>query len=122
MTSTSSAMTVSVQNGFWGMNRKLLTALRELPGWELTPDALAKTFTFDRFRSALLFVERVGDSAEGPAEVAGHHPHIDIRSGTVRIAISSRGDGWSHADVVLARRIEHLQGEHGHPVGMAGPT
>jgi 4a-hydroxytetrahydrobiopterin dehydratase len=97
-------------------------ALRELPGWELTPDALAKTFTFDTFRSALLFVERVGDSAEGPAEAAGHHPHIDIRSGTVRIAIPSRGDGWTHADVVLARRIERLRGEHGHPVGMAGPT
>ena len=97
-------------------------ALRQLPGWELTPDALAKTFTFDGFHSAMLFVERVGEQAEGAAEVAGHHPHIDIRSGTVRIAIPSGGSGWTHEDIVLARRINRLTGEHGHPVGLAGPS
>jgi 4a-hydroxytetrahydrobiopterin dehydratase len=98
-------------------------ALRRLPGWERTPDSLAKTFTFDTFRSALLFVERVGDSTENAAEVAGHHPNIDIRSSTVRIAIPSRGgSGWTHADMMLAHRIERLRGEHGHPVGLAGPS
>jgi 4a-hydroxytetrahydrobiopterin dehydratase len=97
-------------------------ALRQLPGWELMPDALAKTFAFDSFRSAMLFVERVGESAEGAAEVAGHHPDIDIRSNTVRIAIPGRENGWTRADIVLASRINRLRGEHGHPVGLAGPS
>ena len=71
----------------------------------------------------MLFLERVGEGAEGMAEVAGHHhPHIDIRSGTVRIAIPSSGGGWTHKDIALARRINRLQGEHGHPVGLAGPS
>jgi 4a-hydroxytetrahydrobiopterin dehydratase len=97
--------------------------LRQLPGWEQTGDAIAKTFVFDSFRSALLFVERVGDSTEGVAEVAGHHPDIDIRSNTVRIAIPSRsGNGWTHSDVVLAHRIERQRGEHQHPPGLAGPS
>ena len=98
-------------------------ALRQLPGWERAADALLKTYSFDGFRSALLFVERIGDSAEGPAQVAGHHPDIDIRSATVRVAIPSRdGNGWTHSDMVLAGRIERLRGEHGHPVGLAGPS
>jgi 4a-hydroxytetrahydrobiopterin dehydratase len=98
-------------------------ALRQLPGWEKTGDAIAKTFVFDGFRSAMLFVERIGDSTEGLAEVAGHHPDIDIRSNTVRVAIPRRsGDGWTHSDVLLAHRIERERGEHGHPPGLAGPS
>jgi 4a-hydroxytetrahydrobiopterin dehydratase len=98
-------------------------ALRELPGWERAGDAIAKTFAFDTFRSALLFVERIGDATEGVAEVAGHHPDIDVRSSTVSVAIPSRGgNGWTHSDVVLAHRIERQRGEHGHPPGLAGPS
>jgi 4a-hydroxytetrahydrobiopterin dehydratase len=61
--------------------------MRQLPGWEQTNDAVAKTFVLDSFRSAMLFVERIGDSIEGASQAAGHHPQIDIRSDRVRIAI-----------------------------------
>ena len=37
-------------------------------GWELTGDGVAKTFIFDSFRSAMLFVERIGDSTEGASK------------------------------------------------------
>jgi 4a-hydroxytetrahydrobiopterin dehydratase len=98
-------------------------ALRQLPGWEQTGDAVAKTFVFDSFRSAMLFVERIGDSTEGASERAGHHPQIDIRSDRVRIAIpKSDASGVTRADIRLAGHVERLRGEHGHPPGMAGPS
>jgi 4a-hydroxytetrahydrobiopterin dehydratase len=98
-------------------------ALRHLPGWEQAGDAIAKTFAFDGFRSAMLFVERIGDSTEGIAEVAGHHPDIDIRENTVRVAIPKGSDnGWTSSDISLARHIEGQRGEHSHPPGLAGPS
>lgn len=98
-------------------------ALRQLPGWEQAGDAIAKTFVFDQFRSAILFVERIGDSTQNAAEAAGHHPDIDIRSNKVRVAIPrGSGNGWTDSDVVLAHRIERLRGEHRHLPGLAGPS
>jgi 4a-hydroxytetrahydrobiopterin dehydratase len=98
-------------------------ALRQLPGWEQTNDALAKTFVFDSFRSAMLFAERIGDSIEGTSQAAGHDPQIDIRSDRVSVAIpKSDATGVTRADIALARHVERLGGEHGHPPGLAGPS
>ena len=98
-------------------------ALRQLPGWELTGDGVAKTFIFDSFRSAMLFVERIGDSTERASQAAGHHPQIDIRSERVTIAIPrSDATGVTRADIALARHVERLGGEHTHPTGLAGPS
>ncbi len=83
----------------------------DLPGWDRRGDQLVKTFTFDRFRSAMLFVERAADAAEA----VGHHPDIDVRGSTVTLAVGATGAGPT-----LAHRIERLGGEHGHPVGLAG--
>jgi 4a-hydroxytetrahydrobiopterin dehydratase len=98
-------------------------ALRQLPGWEQTGDAVVRTFVHDSFRLAVLFVERIADSTEGAAELAGHHPRIEVQEGKVTVALPTRkGGGLSRADVELAHRIQGLVGAHEHPPGMAGTS
>jgi len=93
-------------------------ALGELPGWERDGEVISKTFAHDDFRSAMLFAGRVAEAAEA----AEQYPDIDIRGGSVTLAISSHGAGGLTEDHVhLAHRIERLVGDHHHPPGMAGP-
>jgi 4a-hydroxytetrahydrobiopterin dehydratase len=94
------------------------SALRELPGWRREGDNIVKTFQFDDFRSAMLFVNRVADAAEA----ANHHPDIDIRWNKVTFALSTHSaGGLTENDTKLAHRIERLGGEHHHhPPGPAG--
>jgi 4a-hydroxytetrahydrobiopterin dehydratase len=95
------------------------SALRELPGWRREGDNIVKTFEFDDFRSAMLFVNRVADAAES----ANHHPDIDIRWNKVTLALSTHAaGGLTENDVKLASRIERLGGEHMHPPGPAGAS
>jgi len=92
------------------------SALRELPGWRREGDNIVKTFEFDDFRSAMLFVNRVADAAES----ANHHPDIDIRWNKVTLALSTHSaGGLTENDTRLAHRIERLGGEHHHPPGPA---
>lgn len=97
-------------------------ALRRLPDWERTGDAITKTFVHDSFHSAMLFAERITDLAEGAAEVARHHLWIDIRSDNiVTVAIPTQdANGLTRADVLLAHRIEGLVRDQMHPPGLAG--
>jgi 4a-hydroxytetrahydrobiopterin dehydratase len=94
------------------------TALRELPGWKRDGDQIVKTFEFDNFESAMLFVTRVAEAAQA----ADHHPDIDIRWNKVTLALSTHAaGGLTERDTALAHRIQHLVGEHRHPPGPAGP-
>jgi 4a-hydroxytetrahydrobiopterin dehydratase len=95
------------------------TALRDLHGWKRDGDRIVKTFEFDDFESAMLFVTRVADAAQA----ADHHPDIDIRWNKVTLALSTHAaGGLTKRDTTLAHRIEHLVGEHRHPPGPAGPS
>jgi 4a-hydroxytetrahydrobiopterin dehydratase len=87
-------------------------ALDELPGWDRNGDRIVKTYVLDDFRSAMMFVNRVADAAEA----AQHHPDIDIRWNKVTLSLSTHSaGGLTENDTALARRIEHLSGEHQHP-------
>lgn len=59
--------------------------LAQTPGWELSDDAsrIHRRFTFGNFVTALEFVNKVGELAEGE----GHHPDITF--------------GWGYADVLF---------------------
>jgi 4a-hydroxytetrahydrobiopterin dehydratase len=95
------------------------SALRELPGWMREGDEIVETYEFDNFRSAMAFVDRVAEAAEA----ANHHPDIDIRYNKVTLRLTSHDSGGlTEKDTSLARRIDRLTGEHGHPPGMAGPA
>ena len=73
------------------------------PGWEIDGESITKTFTFRDFNGSMGFVTRVGLAAE----VADHHPDIDIRWNKVTLTLSTHSEGALTAkDTELAARIE----------------
>ena len=80
--------------------------LKELSGWEVVDQHhLEKGYSFDDFRQALDFVNRVGELAESE----GHHPDIYLAWGKVRIQIwTHKIDGLTESDFILAAKIDEL--------------
>jgi 4a-hydroxytetrahydrobiopterin dehydratase len=73
--------------------------------WTIDGETLSKTFVLSDFNEALGFVTRVGLLAE----VADHHPDIDIRWNKVVIVLSTHSEGALTAqDTDLADAIEQL--------------
>jgi 4a-hydroxytetrahydrobiopterin dehydratase len=68
---------------------EVTSRLARLPAWRVDSGELVRTFEFADFRTALGFVNRVGDLAED----AGHHPDIDIRYNRVRLALLTHDAG-----------------------------
>jgi 4a-hydroxytetrahydrobiopterin dehydratase len=79
---------------------------RQIQGWEIVSDHhLGKQFKFRDFRSALDFVNKVGEIAEAE----GHHPDIALGWGRVHITL------WTHAaggltenDFIMAAKLDQL--------------
>jgi 4a-hydroxytetrahydrobiopterin dehydratase len=61
----------------------------EHPDWELEGETIRRTFAFDDFNGAMGFVTRVALAAE----VADHHPDIDIRWNEVTLALTTHSAG-----------------------------
>jgi 4a-hydroxytetrahydrobiopterin dehydratase len=96
----------------------LARALQELPGWQREGDSIWRTYQFDDFASATLFVGRVADATAA----AGHQPDIAIRGGRVTLELTPRtGTTLTADDLAVASRIQRLVGDHHHPVGRAAP-
>jgi len=96
----------------------LARALQELPGWQREGDTIRRTYQFDDFASATLFVGRVADATAA----AGHQPDIAIRGGRVTLELAPRtGTTLTADDLAVASRIQQLVGDHQHPVGRAAP-
>lgn len=80
----------------------------EAPGWELR-DAkhLQKEYKFKDFKSALEFVNKVGEIAEANT----HHPNIEFGWGFVKILLWTHAiDGLSENDFILAAKIDAAPG------------
>ena len=63
--------------------------LKELKGWSLKGDAIAKQFTFAGFPEAVAFVDRLVPEAEA----ADHHPDILINYKRVTLTYSTHSEG-----------------------------
>lgn len=61
------------------------TFLADHPAWELNNETISRTYRLANFSEAMGFVSRVGLAAE----VADHHPDIDIRWNRVTLALST---------------------------------
>ena len=85
---------------------RLTELLGELDGWQRDGQAITKTFTLKGWRSALAFVNKVGDAAAA----ADHHPDIHIeRYRTVRIVLTTHvTKAISQADLDLAAEIDRI--------------
>jgi len=78
-------------------------AVATLPNWKLDNGELVRSITFVDFIQAMEFVNRVA----ALAEVANHHPDIDIRYNRVRLALVTHdAGGITQSDIDLARSIE----------------
>jgi 4a-hydroxytetrahydrobiopterin dehydratase len=82
---------------------RIAARLATLPGWERQGDEIVKSFELPTFPEAIDFVTRIADRAEA----ANHHPDIDVRWRTVRIALTTHdAGGLSDLDFDLATEIE----------------
>jgi 4a-hydroxytetrahydrobiopterin dehydratase len=74
--------------------------------WTREGDELVTSVKLHDFKAALAFVNAVGEAAEA----ANHHPDIDIRWNTVRLALSTHSaGGLTLLDLALARAIDQLR-------------
>jgi 4a-hydroxytetrahydrobiopterin dehydratase len=83
---------------------------RQLPEssqWDLVNQHhLVRAYKFPDFRSALAFVNKVGELAEEQ----GHHPDILLGWGKVEITTWTHAvDGLTESDFILAAKIDRLQ-------------
>jgi 4a-hydroxytetrahydrobiopterin dehydratase len=86
-------------------SHEIQEGLVTIPDWQLESGELVRTFLFKDFRASLAFVNKVGDLAE----VAGHHPDIDIRYNKVRLALVTHDAGGITAkDFDLAAAADQI--------------
>lgn len=81
------------------------TRLESLPEWTLSGDNLQRTISFDDFRAAMAFVNKVADAAEA----SSHHPDIMIRYGKVTLTLTTHdAGGLTEKDFDMAATIDTL--------------
>jgi len=79
--------------------------LAELPGWERSGEAIAKTFACGDFVGSVRFVESLVEPAEG----MNHHPDLELSWDKVTVTISTHSEGGlTAADFELAGKVDAL--------------
>ena len=80
--------------------------LREVNNWEAVQEHhLVKSFRFKNFKTALDFVNQVGELSERE----WHHPDLALAWGRVDVKIyTHKIDGLSDNDFILAAKIDRL--------------
>lgn len=87
-------------------------ALQELPGWVHQDKKLVKTFKHASFPEAIVFVNAVAHLAE----LANHHPDVDIRYSDITLALVTHDQGGiTQKDVALAQQVEAIRKKVGVP-------
>jgi len=87
-------------------DQQIEQALASLPNWALKNGELVQERTFKDFVLAMAFVNDVARVAE----VAGHHPDIDIRYNRVRLALVTHdAGGITQNDTAIAQKINNLR-------------
>jgi 4a-hydroxytetrahydrobiopterin dehydratase len=81
------------------------TLLMEIPEWKLEGDTISRTVEFPSFLEAVDAVNKIAREAEA----MNHHPDIDIRWRTVRLALSTHSaGGLTTLDFQLAKKLDQL--------------
>jgi len=105
--SLSSRHCVPCEGGVQPLDAEAVDSLRaQVEGWEVIDGHhLRKTWKFPDFRSALAFVNRVGQAAESE----GHHPDIALGWGRAEITLwTHAANGLTENDFILAAKINRL--------------
>jgi 4a-hydroxytetrahydrobiopterin dehydratase len=79
---------------------------KEVPEWKVVNGHhIMRAFEFPDFKSALAFVNKVGETAEDQ----GHHPDIALAWGKAEITTwTHKIDGLTESDFILAAKIDKL--------------
>ncbi len=90
--------------------KELAAVHRQLPDsahWTVVNEHhLVRNYKFPDFKTALAFVNKVGELAEKQ----GHHPDILLAWGKAEITIWTHAvDGLTESDFILAAKIDRLQ-------------
>ncbi len=81
--------------------------LPQVPAWKPSADytAISREFSFDDFKQAMIFINKVA----ALAEEEGHHPDIHIFYNRVKLELSTHAlGGLSENDFILAAKIDKL--------------
>jgi 4a-hydroxytetrahydrobiopterin dehydratase len=80
--------------------------LPEFANWTIVNEHhITRSFKFPDFKTALDFVNKIGDLAEQQ----GHHPDILLGWGKVEVTIwTHKIDGLTESDFILAAKIDQL--------------
>jgi 4a-hydroxytetrahydrobiopterin dehydratase len=84
----------------------LATLHQQVPEWKVNNEHhITREFKFPDFRTALNFVNRVGELAEEQ----GHHPDILLTWGRVAVTLwTHKIDGLTESDFIMAAKIDRL--------------
>ena len=84
----------------------IATLLHEVPGWNVTDNVLARTFTLPDYRATIAFVNAVATLAEHE----DHHPDMTIGYSTCRVSWTthSAGSALSDNDFICAAKANAL--------------
>ena len=73
--------------------------------WKEADGALVREYEFSDFKSALAFVNKVGELAEA----VNHHPDIELGWGRVKVSLTTHSEGGiTDKDHSLARKIDAI--------------
>jgi 4a-hydroxytetrahydrobiopterin dehydratase len=84
----------------------IATLLHEVPGWNVTDNVLARTFTLPDYRATIAFVNAVATLAEHE----DHHPDMTVGYATCRVSWTthSAGSALSDNDFICAAKANAL--------------
>ena len=106
MTATLSAKTCTpCQGGIPPLSEKLAAKyVKQTDGWELLDNStvIARDYTFEDFRGAMNFVQKVGELAEAE----GHHPDVKFGWGYAKVSLQTKKiKGLHENDFIMAAKI-----------------
>jgi 4a-hydroxytetrahydrobiopterin dehydratase len=107
MTELAEKSCVPCRGGVPALRGQELAALAaQLPDWQVVAEHhLTRSFKFTNFRTALEFVNRIGELAEQQ----GHHPDILLAWGRVDVTSwTHKINGLTESDFILAAKIDRL--------------
>ena len=110
MTDLASKSCVPCRGGVPALKGQSIRDLQaQLDGWGVIDEHhLSKHYMFRDFKTALAFVNRIGEVAEA----AGHHPDITLTWGKVGVQIwTHKVNGLTESDFILAAKIDQIPRE-----------
>lgn len=85
---------------------QLVQLSAQLPAWSVLEEHhIERSFAFPNFKSALAFVNRIGEIAEQQ----GHHPDLCFGWGKVQVTLfTHKIKGLTESDFIIAAKIDQL--------------